>query len=134
MIVLDTGVIYAYYARDDQHHMAVRQLLDAEAEACTLPASVIVEVDYLIGKRLGQHARLAFFEDVLAGVYTVENIPVSLYPRMRELDLKYAQLDLGFVDVSVIALAEHLNCKQIATLDHRHFAAVARELQFELIP
>ena len=134
MIVLDTGVIYAYYARDDRQHLAVRTLLDGENEACILPASVIVEADYLIGKRLGQAARVAFFEDVTAGVYHIENIPTSLYLRIQELDLQYSQLDLGFVDASVIALAESLNCKRIATLDHRHFAAVARELNFELLP
>jgi hypothetical protein len=31
---------------------------------------------------------------------------------------------LGFVDAFVIALAERLDVKQIATVDRRHFAAV----------
>jgi uncharacterized protein len=133
MIVLDTGVIYAYYDRDDRQHSAVRELLDAE-DVCVLPAPVIPEVDYLIGKRLGQQARSAFLEDVIAGVYTLENVPFALYPRIQELDQRYNQLDLGFVDASVITLAEWLKCSRIATLDHRHFAAVARELQFVLLP
>jgi uncharacterized protein len=133
MIVLDTSVIYAYYDRDDRQHSAVRELLDTE-DVCVLPTPVIPEVDYLIGKRLGQKARAAFLEDVIAGVYTLENVPFALYPRIQELDLRYDQLNLGFVDAAVITLAEWLKCSRIATLDHRHFAAVARELQFELLP
>jgi uncharacterized protein len=36
----------------------------------------------------------------------------------------YADMDLSFVDASVIALTEHLREPKIATLDHRHFSAV----------
>ncbi|WP_255622594.1 hypothetical protein [Pseudonocardia sp. DSM 110487] len=37
---------------------------------------------------------------------------------------KYADLPLGTVDASVIALAERLNLPAVATLDHRHFGVV----------
>jgi uncharacterized protein len=77
---------------------------------------------------------MPFFEDVIEGVYTVQDIPFELYARIQEIDLRYVQLDLGYVDCSVMAIAQWLRCRKIATLDHRHFAAVARELQFELLP
>jgi uncharacterized protein len=101
-------------------------VLESEFDELILPASVIPELDYLLGKRLGMKARHAFFEDVIEGVYTVQDIPFELYSRIREIDLRY-------VDCSVMAIAQWLGCKKIATLDHRHFAAVARELQFELL-
>ena len=134
MIVLDTGAVFAYYDRDDQWHTSVRSVLESEFDELILPASVIPELDYLLGKRLGMKARHAIFEDVIEGVYTVHDIPFELYSRIQEIDLRYVQLDLGYVDCSVMAIAQWLKCKKIATLDHRHFAAVARELQFELLP
>ena len=41
-----------------------------------------------------------------------------------ELQNQYADLDLGIVDASVIALAERLAEPKVATLDHRHFGVV----------
>jgi predicted nucleic acid-binding protein len=138
MIVLDTNVIFAYYFayydRDDQWHEPVCTLLKSELGKLILPGSVIPKVDYLLGRRLGSKARHAFFEDVMTGFFTLQDIPFALYTRIQEIDLRYAQMELGFVDSSIMALSEWLNCQRIATLDHRHFAAVARELQFQLLP
>ncbi len=41
-----------------------------------------------------------------------------------EIDQRYSDLGLGLVDGSVIALAEGLGIRRIATRDVRHFAAV----------
>jgi predicted nucleic acid-binding protein len=41
-----------------------------------------------------------------------------------EIDRRYADLGLGLVDGSVIALAETLGIRRLATRDVRHFAAV----------
>ena len=43
---------------------------------------------------------------------------------MAELVEAYADLRLGTVDASVIALAERLGLTSVATLDRRHFAVV----------
>lgn len=58
---------------------------------------------------------------------------------MAELVRRYDDLPLGTTEASVIALAERLGIKQIATLDHRHFRVVrpshveaAPERRFEL--
>ena len=41
-----------------------------------------------------------------------------------EADRRYADLHLGLVDASVVALAESLGIRRLATPDVRHFAAV----------
>jgi hypothetical protein len=41
-----------------------------------------------------------------------------------EIDRRYADLGLGLVDASVVALAERLGIRRLATRDLRHFAAV----------
>ncbi len=44
--------------------------------------------------------------------------------RMAELVDAYLDLPLGIVDAAVIAIAERLGLKEVATLDHRHFSVV----------
>ncbi|MGH9917869.1 MAG: type II toxin-antitoxin system VapC family toxin, partial [Nitrososphaerales archaeon] len=48
----------------------------------------------------------------------------------------YADLGLGTVDATVVAIAERLAVAQIATLDRRHFTVVrpAHVAAFELLP
>lgn len=41
-----------------------------------------------------------------------------------EIDRRYSDLGLGLVDGSVVALAESLGIRRVATRDLRHFAAV----------
>jgi predicted nucleic acid-binding protein len=47
-----------------------------------------------------------------------------LLSRAMEVDRRFADLDLGLVDCSVVALAETLGVRRLATRDVRHFAAV----------
>ena len=44
--------------------------------------------------------------------------------RIAELVQRYADLLLGTVDASVIALTERLKLTELATLDHRDFSVV----------
>jgi uncharacterized protein len=133
MIVLDTSAIYAFYDRDDANHFAVVRLFE-QHNRLIVPSSVIPEADYLLGKRLGKAARMALLEDLVLGVYEVLPIPIELYPAILKLEQRYADLDLGFVDASIAILTNSIGCSQIATLDRRHFVAVAREMQFVLFP
>jgi predicted nucleic acid-binding protein len=53
----------------------------------------------------------------------VPTVPSDL-ARMAELVTVYADLPLGAVDASVVAIAERLGIREIATLDRRHFSVV----------
>nr|WP_232839795.1 MULTISPECIES: PIN domain-containing protein [Nocardia] len=44
--------------------------------------------------------------------------------RMAELVRKYADFPLRAVDAAVLAVAERLGVREVATLDLRHFSAV----------
>jgi uncharacterized protein len=134
MIVLDTSAIYTFYDRSDTWHLAVKELFFQATSSLILPSSVIPELDYLLGKRLGRRAREAFLEDIILGVYTTSQLLVQMYLMVQELDARYSELDLGFVDASVIITARWLQCSQIATLDHRHFSPIAREYNLQLLP
>lgn len=46
------------------------------------------------------------------------------YRRMAELVRRYADFPLGGSDAAVVALAERMGAREVATLDHRHFSVV----------
>ncbi len=51
--------------------------------------------------------------------------PIDIdYQRAITLIDTYTDLGLGFVDASIIAIAERHNVREIATLNHRDFAGV----------
>lgn len=133
-ILLDTGVLYAYYDRRDTWHSASRKLIEEEEGSLIVPAPVIPEVDYLLGERLGLGAQKLFYQGLVEGSFFVADLPQESYPRILELNEKYQALRLGFVDAAVMAVAEHLGLGRIGTTDRRHFGAVKGTIPFELLP
>jgi uncharacterized protein len=55
---------------------------------------------------------------------TVEPLQEDDLTRMAELVSTYADLPLGAVDASVVAVAERLEATTLMSLDHRHFSVV----------
>lgn len=133
-ILLDTGVVYAYYDRSDAWHARARKLIESEHRGLILPAAVIPEIDWLLGQRLGRRSRLTFYDGIAEGYYLVADLPRTAYPRIAELSRRFDDLDLGFVDAAVIAIAEALGLTRIATTDRRHFDPVAAALSMNVIP
>ena len=133
-ILLDSGILYAYYDRRDLWHPSARKLIEAEIGGLIVPAPVIPEVDYLLGERLGAKAQAVFYEGLIDGSFFIADFPQESYPRILELNQKYQSLRLGFVDAAVLALAEHLGVGRIATTDRRHFSPVKLAIPLELLP
>jgi hypothetical protein len=50
------------------------------------------------------------------------------------LNRRFDDLDLGFVDAAVVALAETLGLTRIATTDRRHFDPVGAALSLQILP
>ena len=123
-LICDTGpLLAALDAADPDHERCARLLIDAD-EDLVVPVLVLAELDHWCARRLAPEAWLVFLDDLLAGVYRVEPPTVSDLARCRELQDRYADLALGIVDASVVALAERLGEPKVATLDQRHFRAV----------
>jgi predicted nucleic acid-binding protein len=133
-VLLDTGILYAYYDRSDAWHSRAVKLIRGETGGLIVPTPVLPEVDHLVGNRLGQRARLLFYEGLLDGHYFPVDLPRDRYTRVRELNRQFADLELGFVDAAVVALAEALELPRIATADRRHFEPMAAKLGLELLP
>ena len=133
-LLLDTGIVYAYYDRSDSWHARARRLIQTEQRGLILLAPVIPEVDHLLGHRLGPQSRLTFYAGIADGHYLVADLPPAAYARVAELNRQFADLDVGFVDAALIALAEALGLSRIATTDRRHFAPLAAAFSLELLP
>jgi predicted nucleic acid-binding protein len=123
-LVLDSGVVFGALDADDPDHRACAELLSDANESLLVPALTLAEVDYWCQRRLRPQAWLTFLEDVLGGAYNVADPVQGDLERCHELQRTYADLEVGVVDASVLALVERLEETKLATLDHRHFGTM----------
>jgi hypothetical protein len=134
VIVADTGAMLALIDADDHHHSAIRDLYEADPDAWILPWAVLPEVDYLLLAHVSARAEEAFVADLASGLYGVEWGEEADLTRARELCTRYRALRLGLVDGVVVAITERLGAEAIATLDLRHFGALAIRGRPRLLP
>jgi uncharacterized protein len=133
-LLLDTGIVYAYYDRSDDWHARARTLIRTASHGLILPAPVIPEVDHLLGARLGEGSRLAFYSGITGGHFLVADLPRQAYGRVADINKQFSDLSLGFVDAAIVVLADTLQVPRIATTDRRHFTPLAAHYAFELLP
>lgn len=122
LVVVDAGPLYATADSDDEEHERCREILSRAELRLVIPALVVAEATYFIGRRLGPQAEAGFLRGL--GTFDVEGPAPEDFDRMAELVETYADLPLGGTDASVIALAERIAAETVITLDRRHFAAV----------
>ncbi len=135
-IIVDTGVVFAVADRSDADHGPCDELLGAFAGDLVVPTPVVVESSWLICSRLGPAAEAKFLRAVISGELRREDLADADWERALALVETYADLGLGLVDASVVAVAERLGATTVATLNHRDFRVV-RPLHvaaFELLP
>ena len=134
LAVVDAGPLYAAADVDDDDHESSLAALSRPDLRLVVPALVIAEATYFVGRRLGSVAESRFLRGV--GELDVEGPSVEDFERIAELVEQYSDFPLGGTDASVIALAERLEAPIVLTLDHRHFAAVrpSHRESFELLP
>jgi len=135
-LILDAAPLVALADRRDSLGPQIEMLLRQEPGELVVPAPVTAEVDYLLGRRLGRRARLAFLDDLAAGRFTVGCLEADDHGIVVDLERRYADLDVGLADLSVVVLAERWRTRRLLTFDDRHFRAL-RPLgggQFRLLP
>lgn len=123
-LVLDTGPVLAALDADDADHRACARLLADADEPLVVPAGILVEVEYWCRRRLGATAWRTFADDLADGAYRLVSLDPEGVRRAAQLTEEYADLDLGYVDASVVVTCELLREPKVATLDHRHFTVV----------
>jgi predicted nucleic acid-binding protein len=136
VILVDTsGILSALFADQNQHLPCARALLDAEPPLVLSPF-VLAEADYLIQKFGGVEAELLFLEEIARGVYDLAVFQESDVEQAREIIAKYRDLGIGLADASLVVLAGRYDCREILTLDHRHFRVLRppQRRTFRILP
>jgi len=135
-LILDAAPLIALADRADPMQSRVEAALVDEPGELVIPAPVSAEVDYLLGRRLGRTARLAFLDDVAEGRFTVACLDSDAYSVVAGLERKYDDLDVGLSDLSVVVIADHYRTERLLTFDERHFRALRslKGAQFILLP
>lgn len=123
-LILDTAPLVSLADASEPRRDAILDALHHEHGPLILPAPATAEIDYLLGSRFGPGAREAFLSDLGSGRFTVPCLELGDYATIVDLERRYADLDLGLVDSSVIILAARYRTRRILTFDERHFRAV----------
>ncbi len=133
---MDTGPLYAMADRDDDWHYRVVRFLERSHDALIVPATVLLEAAYLLESHLGAAAERKLVESVGSGELAVEELTHADYRRALEFLRTYEEARIGFVDATVVALAERLKISRILTTDRRDFSIVRPRhcKAFDLLP
>jgi len=101
-----------------------------------VPAFCVAEVSHLLSREGTWEAEVRQLLAIAAAEFSVEPFKPTDAERMAELVGAYCELPLGTVDASVIATAERLDIRTVATLDHCRFDVVrpAHVGAFEFLP
>ena len=135
-LVIDAAPLVALADEREPRRAAILEILRTERGGLFVPAPVTAEIDYLLGRHFGSAARRAFLEDLAARRYESPGLDARDYELMLTLERRYADLDVGLADLSLVVLAGKLRTRRILSFDERHLRAI-RPLQggsFTLLP
>jgi predicted nucleic acid-binding protein len=79
----------------------------------------------MLRRRLGPNAARAFLEDLADGRFGVDGLTREDHALVLSLHDRYAGLDLGLADLSVVVLAHRHRTKRLLTFDERGFRTVS---------
>lgn len=135
MILLDTsGLLAALDASQQSHAQAAASLANARPPLLLSPF-VLAELDYLTATRIGAGAQSALLAEVERGAYTLTQMTAADVGGAREMIARYADLEIGLADASIVVLAERHDSRDVLTLDQRHFRVLtANGKPFRVLP
>lgn len=112
------------------------RFVESNRRQLIVSCAVIPEACYLLNHYLGTVAETSFLQSLSRGEITLDHFQEEDLFRCMELMEKYKRLNLGFVDVSVVAMCERRNISTILTTDRKHFSVVRskQDRSFQLLP
>ena len=135
-LIVDTGPIVAQAERFHPYKAAARRILLSEPEVPILSPMMAAEIDYFLTRRAGVGGNRTFLRDLAAARYEVPCLEPAGYLAADTLNDRYAALNTGLADLSIVILAARYRTNRILTFDQRHFRLL-RPIQggtFTLLP
>jgi len=123
-VILDTSAIISL--SDKSHHLneEIKNLVLKKENLCIIPSTVAVEVCQLLKYGFGSSYEIKFLEEISKSSFIMETIQLSDVSRVIEILTKYEDFNIGYVDGSIVAVAERLGTNKILTLDKKHFSVL----------
>lgn len=136
MIILDTSATFAALLDSEHHHERARLALEREELPFVLSPFVLCELDYLIARSLGSATEIAFLDEVSSGRYDLAEFGREDIAEARRVIDRYADLEIGLADASIVVLSRRFRTNRVFTLDERHFRALRTSAgrPFRLLP
>jgi predicted nucleic acid-binding protein len=136
VILVDTSGLIAAMFEDQNHHEECARILREDEGPLILSPFVFAEADYLVNKYGGIEAEMAFLEEIERGAYVLAEFRQHWLGDTRRMVHRYRDLNIGLTDAAMIMLAEHYNCRDVLTLDLRHYRAIRpiSKKSFRILP
>lgn len=115
LILIDTGIIVAFYDSKDKYHQQILDFFAACTSQLITTIACITEVMWLLAPNI--NVQNEFLTALSQEAFSCEHLLPSDYQRIRELNTTYQDLPGDFTDLSLIAISERLNISAIATLN-----------------
>ena len=134
--LVDTDIVYALADKGDAWHRRAVASVVGFPGRLMVPASVIPEACYLLNSCLGPFAESAFLVALNHREMSIEQVTAPDMVRVVGILKQYEDANIGFVDASLVAVAERLGINTILTTDRRHFSLIkpAHCSAFTLLP
>jgi predicted nucleic acid-binding protein len=114
-ILIDSGMLIAYYNRNDRFHAPVKTFLEQSINQLVTSLPCVTEVMWLLAPHW--QVQNEFLADLENQLYEWIQLLPADFRRISELNTQYADLPGDFADLSLIVISERLNISAIATLD-----------------
>jgi predicted nucleic acid-binding protein len=124
VIILDTSGLLAAIDASQRAHEAARRALETAPPPWILSPFILAELDYLLATRVGQPAERALLAEVGRGVYRLDSLEPAEIAAAERIIGRYAELEIGLADASLVVLANRYGTRDLLTLDERHFRAL----------
>jgi predicted nucleic acid-binding protein len=121
LIIVDTSGLIAALDASDPHHAAVSEAMAEETPPFLLSPFVLAELDYLVLTRWGVDREMAVLEEMGRGAFELAPFDAGDLEVARKLIARFADLEIGLADASIVVLAHRHRTRKVVTLDHRHF-------------
>jgi predicted nucleic acid-binding protein len=135
-VLVDTGVLYAMADMDDAWHESVKEFLRTSTDILVVPVTVLPEICYLLNAHLGQESERKLIASIIQGELRIESLKDEDFRRSLQLLENYQDVNIGFVDASLVAMAERMKIRRLLTTDRKHFSIIRPRhcSTFDLLP
>jgi uncharacterized protein len=124
VILADTSAVLQVVSSSAKRHADVLRVVDELAGPFLLSPFVVAELDYMLGTRHGQTAQLALLDEIVEGAYELAEFDRADVEAAADTIRRYADLNIGLADASIVVLAEKHQLVDVLTFDARHFRAM----------